>query len=916
MDEKFLKLLVIEDDPGDLFYIEELLGESVSSFLIESADNLKEGLEMLKEKSFHTVLLDLSLPDSRGLHTFNVLNNAFPEVPAVILTGLDDEEVAVKALRTGAQDYLVKGKINSELLVRTIKYAMKRHELRLEIDVNLCEEKKSAAVQKKLHYRLLMEELVSDMSSRFINIAFLEFDREIKEALRLVGEFVEAKRSFLVKFYDDGTKKIHQSYEWFLDGLKPEADRYKGMHIEPFLFSLGKEEPEKFYSNLTSLNSEDIISVEMPEQPGVHPFIIPLFLRKTLTGMFGFILRKEENIRKRENIRLLKMAGDVFVNVLERKRADEELRERKERLKTIMNFVQAGIILVDAETFIIREVNPAAAEMIGTSADKIKGAACYKYICPAEKGDCPFRRDGHKLENREITLLTALGEKLHILTSAKALNFNGRRHLLKSFINITRRKEAEKELRDYKEHLEYLVEIRTDELTKVNEKILLEIKERKRVEEALHKRLSMEELITVISTHFLGLSFRDIEKELIYALQSAGEFLEGDGCFLSFFNEAGVRESFYCWHSGEGESLFLEPGELEEDPFFLLINRSKKSNSFNVSDFEGSSPKAEYLMESFRGANITSAVSVPLISRNSLVGYFSAAMANSERKWEEEDVKMLKLAGAIFVNVMERKKAEVELERYSQKLEEMVEERTKELKDAHEKLVRQEKLAVLGQLAGGVAHELRNPLGAISNAVYFLSMIRREEDETACEYLELISSEIEKSNKIISDLLDFSRIKSIDKEEINVPHIAETALKCCAVPPDVKVVIDMEPEIPYFLADHQKIEQVLINLITNACQAMAEGGELTLKGGKGRNCVFVSVTDTGCGISEENLKKIFEPLFTTKSQGIGLGLAVCKNLIEANDGKISVKSIEGKGTEFKIIFPSMITHHREGAGVL
>jgi signal transduction histidine kinase len=260
------------------------------------------------------------------------------------------------------------------------------------------------------------------------------------------------------------------------------------------------------------------------------------------------------------------------------------------------------------------------------------------------------------------------------------------------------------------------------------------------------------------------------------------------------------------------------------------------------------------------------------------------------------------LKGALLLQ--ERKKTDETLRAYSERLEEMVEERTRELHETQQRLVRQEKLAALGQLAGGVGHELRNPLGVISNAVYFLLMTLPETDKTTSEYLGILSTEVRNAEKIISDLLDFSHSRLPERTATNVPELLNQVIRKRPTPTQVITTIQVEPDLPPLFVDPQQIDQVLTNLVTNAYQAMPEGGNLTIRGWAEMGRVTLSITDTGCGIPPENIKKIFEPLFTTKPRGIGLGLAICKSLVEANGGKIEVISEVAKGSSFLVAFPS------------
>ncbi|MCK4411273.1 PAS domain S-box protein, partial [Candidatus Bipolaricaulota bacterium] len=259
----------------------------------------------------------------------------------------------------------------------------------------------------------------------------------------------------------------------------------------------------------------------------------------------------------------------------------------------------------------------------------------------------------------------------------------------------------------------------------------------------------------------------------------------------------------------------------------------------------------------------------------------------------------------IFRDITERKRTEEKLQEYSERLQVMVEERTTELKDAQEELVRKEKLAILGQLAGGVGHDLRNPLGAIKNAAYFLNTVLKEPDREVKETLEILEKEVGTSEAIISSLLDFARAKPPTKRKISVNEILQETLSRITVPENVEVVQELDETLPKSLADPDQLGQVFGNVILNGIQAMTEGGQLTIKSeapAPGR--ISVSITDTGVGIPQEQLEKVFEPLYTTKAKGIGLGLAIVKTLVEGHGGTIEVESKMGKGSTFTVTLPT------------
>ena len=288
------------------------------------------------------------------------------------------------------------------------------------------------------------------------------------------------------------------------------------------------------------------------------------------------------------------------------------------------------------------------------------------------------------------------------------------------------------------------------------------------------------------------------------------------------------------------------------------------------------------------------------------VCYLEERPEGDEGPFQKEERSLINAIAERLGKIIERKRGDEALKDYSERLEEMVGERTKELRDAQEELVRKEKLAILGQLAAGVGHELRNPLGVISNAVYYLETILSDADETTKEYLELISSEVRTSEMIVSDLLDLSRTRPAERERIEVFELITQILDRRNPPEGVEVDTQITPDLRPLFVDPRQTVLVFDNLITNAYQAMTEGGKLTIQAKTEEDRVHVSITDTGCGIPKENMEKLFEPLFTTKAKGIGLGLAVSKNLVEANRGSIEVVSEEDKGSTFTIILPTKV----------
>jgi signal transduction histidine kinase len=228
-----------------------------------------------------------------------------------------------------------------------------------------------------------------------------------------------------------------------------------------------------------------------------------------------------------------------------------------------------------------------------------------------------------------------------------------------------------------------------------------------------------------------------------------------------------------------------------------------------------------------------------------------------------------------------------------------------ELHEAQETLVRKEKLAMLGVLAGGVGHELRNPLGVMTNAVYYLGAVLKDGPAEVREYLGILGTQITLAEKIVGDLLDFARIRPPEFEAVSVKQLVDEQLARAGSLEGVAVKHDFPADLPRIRVDRVQIGQVVLNLITNALQAMNGNATLTFRGRVAADgLVRLDVIDNGSGITPAQMQRLFEPLFTTKARGIGLGLAVSRRLAQANGGVISVESTPGAGTTMSVSLPA------------
>lgn len=240
-----------------------------------------------------------------------------------------------------------------------------------------------------------------------------------------------------------------------------------------------------------------------------------------------------------------------------------------------------------------------------------------------------------------------------------------------------------------------------------------------------------------------------------------------------------------------------------------------------------------------------------------------------------------------------------------------------ELRDTQIQLHSAEKLASIGQLAAGVAHEMNNPLGTILlySSILKKEIINHKDVKRTQEDLEMIIEEAKRCKNIVTNLLDFARQGKLQVSKVDVLEIIEEVIRTIHIRPefsDIRIVKNLQSDIANDIeGDEDQIKQILINIIVNACESMEESTEkqLTIDLSTDRNYLVIKIIDSGCGIPEENLKKLFTPFFTTKKmgKGTGLGLAITYGIVKMHKGDIKVESSVGEGSKFIIRLPNSLT---------
>jgi PAS domain S-box-containing protein len=280
----------------------------------------------------------------------------------------------------------------------------------------------------------------------------------------------------------------------------------------------------------------------------------------------------------------------------------------------------------------------------------------------------------------------------------------------------------------------------------------------------------------------------------------------------------------------------------------------------------------------------------------------------------EKDGKISKFIH-ISRDITQRKKEEKEITR---RLEFMVEERTRQLKESHEKLLHQDKMSSLGKLSASVVHEINNPIAGILNLIVLMKRIvgedelKKKEIDQFTKYLDLMETETRRTSRIVSNLLAFSRQSKMEPRRLDINRLIEQTLfinSNLLKISGVKVEKNLNPNLPELVGSEDQLQQVFMNLVSNAAEAMeASGGgvlKVTSKLLARENKIQINVNDTGPGIAYVNISKLFEPFFTTKKKGkgVGLGLSVAYGIIQEHGGSIFVRSTVGNGATFQVRLP-------------
>ncbi|MEM2118225.1 MAG: PAS domain S-box protein [Candidatus Bathyarchaeia archaeon] len=633
----------------------------------------------------------------------------------------------------------------------------------------------------------------------------------------------------------------------------------------------------------------------------------------------------------------------IIVDITELKKMEKKLREANRKLEMLLETAMEGITIADANDN-LSFVNKAFAEMLGYKQEELIGTNLRKLV--DEEGFEKIRKETESRKRGatsryEIKLYCKNGDPRFVQVSASPFwnedgNFAG---TLGIIMDVTERKLMEEKLRESEEKFRGMAERSFDAIALVD----LEGK-------ITYASPSVGKVLGYPQSEVIGKSFLEYfpSDSLSTASQLFADLMQGksfEGLQLGLprrdgtiaiveFNVApiimngkitGIQAVFRDITERKKMEEKLRESEERLSSLIEYAPDAIYINDLNGKILEGNK-QAEiltgYKKEELIGKSILEAGLLPeqyvskaieAIQKN-LCGQrtgpdeFELIRKDGSRVFVEISTIPVKIGQRIEIlgiarDITERKQMQKKLEEYSQQLETLVEQRTRQLKEAHEKLIKSERLAAIGEVAAMVGHDLRNPLTGIKGATYYLkTKLSSQMDAKTREMLELIEADIEYANKIITDLLEYSREVHLELTETNPKTIMTETLRLIKAPENIQIINQTEPE-PKVKIDIEKMTRVFHNLITNAIDAMPNGGKLTIASHKTDGNVEFIFKDTGIGMTKETMEKIFVPFFTTKAKGMGLGLPICKQIVEAHGGKISVESVVGEGTTFTLTLP-------------
>ena len=575
----------------------------------------------------------------------------------------------------------------------------------------------------------------------------------------------------------------------------------------------------------------------------------------------------------------------------------EELQNANSYLERLINYAPVGILSTDKNGTIVRVNSFFVQMMAAPDASTFVG----KNIL-----DCNLLKQKEICQRFARVLET--GESVEIPTVDIQ---NNQGWWIRANVNCVA-------LRDENNHISGLLSIWED-VTRL-EKQTYELTILRQVGQAIQRTLNLPELLHLILTSITAGCALGFSRAMIFLIDEEGKKLEGKvgvgpmnaGEAQQVWNQLSKdHANLEAFLEKYGTQIPKEPSLFDtlvrevhfslDDENNVLVKAVKEKRPFKIENAAENPLVPRPLKETFQ---IESFVVVPLIAKGRVIGVILADNKFSEFPIEEDRVELLSLFANQAALAIENAEA-------YKKLKDKVEELNRafaQLQEAQNKLLHSEKLAVVGKMAAHVAHEIRNPLTAIGG--FARHILQHPDDvESVKQGAEIISREVLRLEKILANVLNFTKISKPFRKLQDIHHILDAVTQLHAPllqEHNVTIHKNYAPDLPHVYVDEDQMKQVFTNILTNSIYSMPKGGDIFVETYKVDDGIEIRLRDTGVGMSEEVLENMFNPFYTNRQGGTGLGMAVTQKIIQEHDGRIDVASEEGKGTVFRIYLPLKI----------
>jgi two-component system NtrC family sensor kinase len=838
MHDDPVDVLLIEDNPTYADLLREMLqNRSPGVFDIACAQRLSEGLEQLAKEGSDVVLLDLQLPDSRGLDTFETLYAQAPELPIIVLSGLADEALAVKAVRGGAQDYLVKDDASGDLLARAIRYAVERKEGQQQLQAS---RDYYRALLNSLHDEVVVVDRdyrITDINRVFLRrlgrsrddvIGQLCFKaihglsepcngRDRQCPAQAVWQTGQPQRAFHAHETPEGIVR------WVDIAASPlrEAGQVTKV-VEVYRDVTAERRLEERLAGVNVLGRELVLTMDEQRITQIAVDAARILSQSPWCGLW--LLDEEHN-------ELVHWAHSQGAHVT----AQDVIPLDSDHARGLVS----DVVTRDAPIYVPDiEAAPRYAAMGETSTSalivplSVRGRAIGALRVESPQPDAFGEEDEH--------LLSTLGGQ-----AAVAIE-NARLHK-KAEQEIAERRQAEAALEKQAARLELLNQVSG------------------RIAATLDLDQLFDKAAALVQEHFgyhhVAICIVDRDREIVVMRGKAGHLAQ----VFPPDHTLDIGQGVVGWVAEHGEPLLAN--DVENEPRYVNVYPDRVTT------------RAE--------------LSVPIRVGDEVRGVLDIQCPERDAFSQDDLMVMETLADQIAVAIENARLYEAEREQ------------RKLVEQSQAQLVQSEKLAATGRLTASLAHEINNPLQAIHNSLQIMRSFDLDPQEQQ-EYLQMAGEDVERLIKMVGRMLDFARRPEQEQQLVDVNHVVERTLKLSnkyLQHSDVALQKDLAPELPAVLGTPGELQQVFLNLVLNGVDAMPQGGTLRVTSFVDDGYAAVAFEDTGQGIRPEHRGHIFEPFFSTKEEGTGLGLSVSYNVIKRHQGEIVVDSEVGVGTTFTVRLP-------------